>query len=144
MPDLQLNDNLALQSLLVAQQIDRRSSDEFQPKILSDFGERLSRASGVSDNPHRAYLITDPVATEVFSEAIQESSEQPISDMAALVDETRKIVQSLIAGGHGLSSKEFEEMKAFCLALHKSMMARRLPPMSERESSFDYDLRFAG
>ena len=138
MPDLNLNDNLALQSLRVAQQIDRRSTGEFQASILSDFGKSLSHASGTPDGPMPAFLWVDPIATEVFSEAVQETSNQQISDMRELVEETSKIIASLVAGGQGLTQKDFERVKAFCLALHKSIMARRLPPLYERLRSFTF------
>ena len=131
-----------MQSLRVAQPIDRRFTRNFQPAILEEFGKSLSQASGRPGDPAPAFLICDPVTTEVFSEAVQETSAQEIYDMHSVIDETRKIVASLINGGAGLSEKEFDAIKAFCLALHRSMMARRLPPLFEREASLDYEFRF--
>lgn len=119
--------DLAILSLQVAQQVDRRLSHKaFDPTTFARFAEELSRASGITREPSVRFLQANPAATDVLARAV--SAERRVSEIPELVEAIRSIVDSSKNLDENKSSDEFTRLKNFCLALHRSMMARRLPP----------------
>ena len=138
MTDVIFDDNLALLSLRVAQEVDRSlGGKQLDRLVLTDFSKELSRASGVSEPHATAFLQADPVTTEVFAQAIEETSKEQILDIYALRDAVMKIISSLNADQTDLSA-----IKAFCLSLHKAIMAQRLPLSREPEPALENALGF--
>jgi hypothetical protein len=132
-----LDDNLALLSLRTAQEVDRRlHGGSFDPRVLAEFGEKLVEASGIRDAHETAFLCSEPTATEVFFQAIEEFSGQSVKDLEALTEHMRAIINPLI-GDTVLSDETLREIKSFCLALHKSLVAQRHPTNFERENPFE-------
>jgi hypothetical protein len=138
-----LGDNLALLSLRVAQEVDRRlKGEKFDSSVFADFGKELSRASGIGERQSTAFLHSDPLTADVFAQAVEQTSHEPIRDIAALGDAMLKIIRPLNEQGESLSKESLKAVKAFCLSLHRSMMAQKLPSIHEGESSLEDELRF--
>jgi hypothetical protein len=143
-----LNDNLALLSLRVAEAVDHRLMDkQFDTTVFRDLGKELSRASGIGETETAAFLHSDPVTTEIFAQAVGEaneaagkSQEEPVSDLNALKVAMAKIIEPL--NTESLSENDLAAVKVFCLALHRSMMAQKLPPIFESENVLEDELRF--
>jgi hypothetical protein len=135
-------DDLAMLSLRVARELDRKSHGQsINPKIFSDFRTELSRASGVGEPNVTAFLNSDPTTTEVFAQAVRGTSAEPVSDVGSLNSAVLKIIEFLAKADEGLSDQAMHAVKMFCLSLHKSMMAQKLPPLYE-ERAFEDELRF--
>jgi hypothetical protein len=133
-----LDDKLALLSLRTAQEVDRRlHGGPVDTTVLVEFGKRLAEASGIDDAPETALLSSDPTATEVFSQAIQESSPQSVKDLETLTTLIKQIIHPLIGDNEDLSTDDLRAVKSFCLAFHKSLAAQRLPMIFERETPFN-------
>lgn len=133
-----LNDKLALLSLRAAQEVDRRlHSGRVDPTVLVEFGKRLAQASGVHNASETALLSSDPTATEVFSQAIEESSDRFVQDLETLTELIKGIINPLIDEKKRLSRDDLRAIKSFCLAFHKSLAAQRLPMIFERETPFN-------
>jgi hypothetical protein len=139
-----LPDRLALLSLRLALQIDRRLRKRpFDATAFSEFGTELSQISGIKAAPQAAFLASDPMAAEVFSEAIQETAHTTLNTIDEVAAHTGRLVEN-IERADQLSDEELSRLKTFCLAFHKSMMAQQLPMPYERETSLDNELRFIG
>jgi hypothetical protein len=139
-----LPDSLALLSLQLALQIDRRLKGRpFDATVFTRFGTELSQVSGVKTEPQAAFLSSDPMAAEVFSEAIEETSNTTLSTIDDVALHTGRIVEQ-IERAEQLSKNDLLQLKAFCLAFHKSMMAQQLPMPYDQENSLDNELRFIG
>lgn len=139
-----LPDSLALLSLQLALQIDRRLQRRpFDRTVFSKFGRELSQVSGIKTAPRAAFLTSDPMAAEVFSEVIEEISNTTLTTIDDVAAHTGSIVEN-IERADSLSDDELSKLKAFCLAFHKSMMAQQLPVPYDRENSLDNELRFIG
>lgn len=90
-----LPDSLALLSLQLALQIDRRLKGRpYDRAVFSKFGDELSHVSGVKADPEAAFLASDPTAAEVFSEAIEETSKTTLSTIQDVAEYTGRIVDS--------------------------------------------------
>lgn len=140
---ISLTDDLAILSLRVAQELDRKCQGQpINPKIFSDFRIELSRASGIGEPDVTAFLHSDPTTTEVFAQAVRETSSEPLSDVGSLSFAVLKILEPLTKADEGFRDKELNMVKTFCLSLHKSMMAQKLPPLYEGERAFEDELRF--
>jgi len=130
-----LDDKLALLSLQAAQEIDRRLHRGcIDPTVLSEFGKGLAEASGIHNAPETALLSSNPTATGIFSQAIEESSDQSVKDLETLTELLKAIIDPLIDDNKRLSPKDLRAIKSFCLAFHKSLAAERLPTIFERET----------
>jgi len=137
-----IEDDLALLSLRVAREVDRRlNGSKSDLAVFSDFGRQLSKASGIGEH-QSTFLYSDPLATEVFAQAVEQSSDQSIQDINALSNAMLKIIKPLNESADSISEDALKAVKAFCLSLHRSMMAQRLPPVSEGDSSLEDELRF--
>lgn len=137
-----LPDNLGLLSLQLALQIDRRlNGREFDPSTFAKFGTELSNASGAHAEPAVAFLSADPLTAEIFSEAIEETSNTSLSTIDEVAARTGEILSNL-KKPDSLSADELNKLKAFCLAFHKSILAQQAPPVYERENSLDNELQF--
>lgn len=133
-----LNDRLALLSLQAAQEIDRRlHGGRIETTVLAEFGKGLAEASGIHNAPETALLSSNPTATEIFSQAIEESSDQSVKDLKTLTELLKAIINPLINDNKRLSSNDLRAIKSFCLAFHKSLAAQRLPTIFERETPFN-------
>jgi hypothetical protein len=133
-----LSDELAVLALRTAQEVDRRlSGGNLNPSILFKFGEKLSEASGVDGASETALLYSDPKTTEIFSRAIEESSDESVSDLDSLRESIKGIIAPLIGNKEGLSIEALTLVRSFCLAFHRSLAAQRLPRVSEREKPFN-------
>jgi hypothetical protein len=136
-----LGDTLAILSLRVAAEVDRklrgRSGDA---SVFAEFTKELSKASGV-DLTEQAFLQSDPSTTEVFAQAIRDTSPEPVQDVSSLSAAVRKIIEPL-THADTVGAEDLGLLKNFCLSLHKSMMAQRLPPINEGDQSFEDELRF--
>jgi hypothetical protein len=133
-----LDDKLALLSLRTAQEVDRRlHGGPVDPTVLVEFGKRLAEASGIDDAPETALLYSDPTATEVFSQAIKESSHQAVKDLETLMALIKRVIDPLVGDNKDLSPSDLRAVKSFCLAFHKSLAAQRLPMIFERETPFN-------
>jgi hypothetical protein len=142
--DTALGDHLATLSLQVAEQVDRKlNGKNADSTVFANFSRELSRASGLGEPNSTAFLHADPMTTEVFAQAIRESSREPLSDLASLGLALTKIIRPLSENEEGIPDHVLGLLKAFCLSLHKSMMAQRLPPLHEGERWFEDEIRFA-
>jgi hypothetical protein len=138
-----LGDSLALLSLRVALEVDRRlKGQKADSKVFSEFGRELSKASGVGEHHATAFLHADPFTTEVFAQAVEQSLHESIGDTGALSKAMSKIIEPLSQKEDALSEDSLKSVKAFCLSLHRSMMAQRLPPVYDGENSLEDELRF--
>src|SRR6202023_3774329 len=117
-----LDDKLALLSLRTAQEVDRRlHGGPVDPTVLVEFGKRLAEASGIHDAPETALLYSDPTATEVFSQAIKETSHQSVKDLETLMALLKQVIDPLVGDNKDLSPSDLRAVKSFCLAFHKSL-----------------------
>jgi hypothetical protein len=140
---MQLDDSLALLSLRVAQEVDRKlSGHQSDPEVFQNFRNELSKASGIGEAQSTAFLHADPTTTEVFAQAIGDASDQPVSDISSLSNAVMRIIEPLGGRRETLSDRDLENVKTFCLSLHKSIMAHRLPPLFEGDNSLEDELRF--
>ncbi|MFZ1920656.1 MAG: hypothetical protein WAU57_03365 [Xanthobacteraceae bacterium] len=142
MADDVLGDSLAVLSLRVAAEVDRElkgKSADYQ--VFADFTNELSKSSGVDFAAESAFLHSDPTTTGVFAQAIWDASQEPVSDVSTLGTAVKKIIEPLMQAGNP-SAENLGLIKSFCLSLHKSMMAQRLPPLHEGERTFEDELRF--
>jgi hypothetical protein len=140
--DVALGDSLAVLSLRVATEVDRQLKGRAaNPKVFSDFTKELSKASGLDAADESAFLHSDPTTTEVFAQAITEAWHEAVLDVSALSAAIKKIRDALAHSG-SVPPAELTLIKSFCLSLHKSMMAQRLPPLHEGERAFEDELRF--
>lgn len=138
-----LGDNLALLSLRVAQEVDRRLHNEKSDSgVFRAFAKELSKASGVGEQQRTELLSSDPLTTEVFAQAVSQSYNEPVRDVDELSSAMLRIISPLSATEEQLSKDALKALKTFCLSLHRSMMAQRLPPVHEGESVFEDELRF--
>jgi hypothetical protein len=138
-----LGDDLAILSLRVAQELDRKRKDQaINPQVFSEFRKELSRASGIGEADVTAFLHSDPAIAEVFAQAVRETSAESIQDIGALNAAVLKIIEPLAKAGKEFPDDQIETVKTFCLSLHRSMMAQKLPPLHEGERSFEDELRF--
>jgi hypothetical protein len=137
-----LGDRLAMLSLRVATEVDRKlSGKNADPDVLSKFAEELSKASGLDSPGETAFLHADPMTTEVFAQAIREASHEPVLDISSLSTAVKKIIDPIFSAKEP-RSEDWSLIKTFCLSLHKSMMAQRLPSLNEGERAFEDELRF--
>jgi len=91
-----LGDDLAILSLRVAQQVDRKlSGKSYDRKVFQDFGKELSKATGISDPNAYSLFRSDPSVTEVFAQAVTEVSNHPISDITELTNALGDIIGPL-------------------------------------------------
>ena len=140
--DTILGDSLAVLSLRVATEVDRELKGKAaDPRVFSEFTKELSRAYGLDTTGESAFLHSDPMTTEVFAQAIREASHEPVLDVSSLSAAVKKIIDPLTRTG-AAHREHLGLIKSFCLSLHKSMMAQRLPPLHEGERAFEDDLRF--
>jgi hypothetical protein len=140
--DTVLGDSLAVLSLRVATEVDRELKGKAaDPKVFAEFTKELSRASGLDLTGESAFLHSDPMTTEVFAQAIKQASHEPVLDVSSLSTAIRKIIGPLTQTGTALP-EHLRLIKNFCLSLHRSMMAERLPPPPEGERAFEDELRF--
>jgi len=138
-----LDDDLALLSLRVAQEVDRKlSGQKADPEVFQHFRNELSRASGLGEAHSKVFLHADPTTTEVFAQAVGDASDEPVSDMASLSSAIMKIIEPLQTRGEALSDRDLAHVKVFCLSLHKSIMAHRLPPLYEGDNTLEDEFRF--
>jgi hypothetical protein len=138
-----INNDLAILSLRVAQQVDRKLHGETaDPKVFSDFKRELALASGLGEPNATAFLHSDPATTEVFAQAIRKVSAEPLSDIASLGSALTKIIEPFEVTGNVTPTGQLNLLKAFCLSLHKSMVGQRLPAFNDGERTFDDELRF--
>ena len=137
-----LGDDLAVLSLRVARELDRKRKDQaVDPRVFAEFRRELSRASGIGETDVTAFLHSDPATAEVFAQAVKETSSEAIADIEALSSAVLKIIEPLAKADEKLPDAQLGMIKTFCLSLHKSMMAQKLPPLYEGET-FDDELRF--
>jgi hypothetical protein len=137
-----LDDNLALLSLRVAQEVDRRFGGRKSDSVVfGDFKRELSKASGLGESHSTAFLHADPITTEVFAEAIGDAWSTPLSDVASLSDAVMKIIAPLDERKESLSDSDLAMIKGFCLSLHKAIMAHRLPPLYDGDNSLEDEFR---
>lgn len=140
--DTVLGDSLAVLSLRVATEVDRELKGKTaDPKVFAEFTKELSKASGLDVTGGSAFLHSDPMTTEVFAQAIREASHEAVFDVSSLSAAVRKIIGPLTHTGEA-RPEDLGLIKSFCLSLHKSMMAQRLPPLPEGERAFEDELRF--
>jgi hypothetical protein len=139
-----LDNQLATLSVKVAQEIDRRlKGKRYNRGILRKWGEQLSRASGI-DNPNStAFLESDPTTTEIFAQAVEAASEEPVPDISHLAAAVKDILQPITADEGELSDETLAAVKLFSLALHRSLMAQGLPSWREQENAFQDDFRIS-
>jgi len=139
--DTILDESLAMLALRVATEVDRKLKGKAaDPTVFSKFAKELSKASGLDSPSESAFLHSDPTTTEVFAQAIREASNEPVFDISSLGAAVKKIIDPIAHAGEA-RSEDWSLIKIFCLSLHKSMMAQRLPPMSEGERAFEDELR---
>jgi hypothetical protein len=139
-----LPDSLAILSLDTALQLDRRLKGRpFDTNVFVQFGNEMSQVTDAGQAPEATFLASDPIAAEIVSEAAEEVSQSSLSTIGDVVQFTRNIAARLTGDVETLSSADLTFVKAFCLALHKSMLAQQLPPLHDREESLDNELRFA-
>ena len=139
------SDDLATLSLRVAQELDRKSGGRgIDPKVFADFTKELSRTSGIGEPDVSAFLHSDPTTTEVFAQAVKETSHEPVSDLGSLSSAVLKIIEPLTKADEDFQGVDLRKVKAFCLSLHKSIMAQKLPPLHEGDAAFEDELRFVG
>ena len=142
MTDVVLGDNLAVLSLLTATEVDRQlKGRSANAEVFSEFTRELSKASGLDAADESAFLHSDPTTTEVFAQAITDAWHEAVLDVSALSAAVKKIRDALAHSG-SVRPEELALIKSFCLSLHKSMMAQRLPPLHEGERAFEDELRF--
>jgi hypothetical protein len=140
--DAVLGDNLAVLSLRVATEVDRElKGKSANPEVFAEFTKELSKASGIDAAGESAFLHSDPLTTEVFAQAIREASHEPVLDVSSLSSAVKKIIDPLTRTGSA-RPEDLGLIKNFCLSLHRSMMAQRLPPLHEGERAFEDELRF--
>jgi hypothetical protein len=140
--DAALGDSLAVLSLRVATEVDRKLKGKVaNPKVFAEFTKELSKASGLNTTGESAFLHSDPITTEVFAQAIREASHETVFDVSSLSAAIKKIIDPLTHTGEA-RLEDVSLIKSFCLSLHKSMMAQRLPPLHEGERAFEDELRF--
>lgn len=141
--DTVLGDSLAVLSLKVATEVDRKlSGAPSNTNVFKEFAKELSKASGLDTSGESAFLHSDPVTTEVFAQAIRETSHEPVFDVSSLSAAVQKIIDPL-THSDVTRGEELGLIKTFCLSLHRSMMAQRLPPLHEGERAFEDELRFS-
>jgi len=139
-----LNDDLAILSLRVAQEVDKKlSGKRSDVRVFEDFRNELSKASGLGEAQSTVFLHADPVTTEVFAQAVGEISDEPLSDVKSLGDAVLKIIAPLKGKEDALSDRDLAHVKVFCLSLHKSIMAHRLPPLYEGDTTLEDEFRFS-
>ncbi len=112
------------------------------PSALRELGEQLTRASAATSSLSTSFLYSDPSATEVLAKAVEEASDMAITDIEELASQMQKILGPLVNNDHDPSGEELSKVKAFCLALHRSMMAQAMPPFAEWDT-VDGELNFA-
>lgn len=137
-----LNDRLSVLLLRVAQQIDREvAGKELNANVLSEFGEELAKATGGLERGQATFLHSDPLVTEAFAKAIAEISNRSPANISELNEAINKIIERL---KQPMNKDALSEIKRFCLALHRSIMAQSLPPIHEGENAFEEQLGFIG
>jgi hypothetical protein len=140
--DAGLGDSLAVLSLRVAAEVDRELKGKpADSQVFTDFTKELSKSAGVNFAAESAFLHSDPATTGVFAQAIRDASQEPVFDISALSAAVKKIIEPLTRAGE-VRREDLSLIKNFCLSLHKSMMAQRLPPLHEGERAFEDELRF--
>jgi hypothetical protein len=140
--DTVLGDSLAILSLRVAAEVDRKLKGKPTNRLVfAEFTKELSKTSGVDFAAESAFLHSDPTTTEVFAQAIKDASQEPVFDVSELSTAVKKIIEPLAHAGDA-RPEDLRLIKTFCLSLHKSMMAQRLPPLHEGERAFEDELRF--
>ena len=141
--DIALGDRLAVLSLRVAIEVDRELKGKAADhKVFAEFTKELSKASGVDIAGESAFLHSDPMTTEVFAQAIKEASKEDVFDVSSLSAAVKKIIDPF-THARETRPEDLGLIKSFCLSLHKSMMAQRLPPLQEGERAFEDELRFS-
>jgi hypothetical protein len=140
--DTVLADSLAILSLRVASEVDRELKGKAaNPRVFAEFTKELSKASGIDAAGASAFLHSDPTTTEVFAQAVKEASHEAVLDVGSLGAAVMKIIGPLTRTG-SVRPEDLGLIKSFCLSLHKSMMAQRVPPLHEGERVFEDELRF--
>ncbi|TGN78922.1 hypothetical protein EOW77_0028805 [Bradyrhizobium yuanmingense] len=105
-----LGDDLALLTLQVAQEIDRRlGGAKTSTSVLADFGRELSRASGLGEEQSTAFLYSDPLTADVFAQAVEQSSHEPIRDLGALGEAMLRIIKPLTEQGEAFSDEDLKD-----------------------------------
>src|ERR1700693_2544900 len=123
--DAVLGDNLAVLSLRVASEVDRRLNGKVaDPRVFAEFKKELSKASGIDAAGMGAFLHSDPMTTEVFAQAVREASHE-VLDVRSLEVAVKKILDPL-ASTESVRQEDLGQIKSFCLSLHRSMMAQRV------------------
>jgi hypothetical protein len=138
--DVAVDDRLSVLALRVAQQVDSKLlGRDFDGSVLENFGRQLALTTGVSEPNPATSFFSDPLTTEAFAHAVAESSKQAVSDISELTEAIRKIIGTI---GEPVRSEDLAQIKQFCLALHKSMMAQDLPSLQEGDNPLDDELGF--
>lgn len=141
MQDISIQSDLALLSLHVAREVDRKlGGAQLNEGVLREFSDKLAKASGIGEASSEAFLLSDPVTTEVLAEVVNRMSPQPLPDLAALKDALMYLVSPLSKNAGTISETELSKLKAFCLSLHKSMVAQQLPNAYDRDNAFDEEV----
>jgi len=122
-------------SLRAAEEADRQlRGQNARTDVLREWATRLSEISGLGETAEMAFLQSDPDAADVIARALDEASNKTIDSVSDVNLATKKIVGPLLDHAERLSNDELRLLRQFCLALHRAILALRLPPM------FDPDL----
>ena len=132
-----IDDELAILSLKTAQEVDRGlAGRQLNKTVLSEFGAKLSAASGVNGPNESVNLFSDPETTDIFHRAAEEARSTSILNIDSLRQSLQEVIQSLTDVNEFTESR-LKEVKLFSLAFHRSLAAHRAPGLFERESPFD-------
>jgi hypothetical protein len=141
MLDSPLGSDLALLSLHVAREVDRKlGGGSLDEAVLRDLGRELSRASGLDEPATQAFLHADPVTTEVLAEVVSRISPEPPSDLKALGVAMESFLMPLNSNANALSTEKLETLKKFCLSLHRSIISQQLPKVYEEDKAFNDEM----
>jgi hypothetical protein len=141
-----LGDDLALLSLKVAVQVDRKLDGKVtDPTAFHDFRIELSKTTSHENTAPAtiSYLQSNPDASQVLARAILETSNQEVSSTNDVVREIGKILEQIDKiESDALSPEDLSNMKRFCLSLHKSMMSQRLPASTDGDYPIEGEIGF--